>query len=548
MDGSPFYKRPWFYIVGWLAFWLGIYGWQIYRMGGIQLNLLNIVFDMVILSLLLVLWMGFFSQFVLPVQTLEDRGNIFSRLISRLFGVSGPAIFIRNGQQVKQEGEEDRKGPGVLWLDSASALVTRTQTKIKNTFGPGIHFTDGKEFIAGIVDLHVQSHGASIRENDKPFDPKSDEQTDEEYFQMQDRRKQVRALTRDGIEVLPGVSVSFRIDTGFPQEGQPGSRFGYRTGFTPKDKQNEKEDKEAIRKAILGEGINPNVSPESPRHRVAWNQLPLQLAIDVWREYAAKFTLDELFTECREIVLVPPTPAKPTPPEVDELSQPMQLSAGETFQNGLARVLRQVNLMLHYATLRLEGKPTTNSVAQTPVTVAPPPPPERKPRTQMKTGLQIINDMVKARLTQPTVEFLDDLGSTVDGHPPIESREYKLLQERGLKVLGAGVSNLRLPPTIEQQRMDEWEAGWLSNANAERSQIQYRLGLIDTAGQEQAQHQYADLLSDAIVKDNPKNIKDALKALLLKTRNTIVRTDPLRQQIKIEEMDEILRWLETNGS
>ena len=42
MDEKPFYRRPWFYIAGWLAFLLLMYGAQIYRMGGWRANL-NVV-------------------------------------------------------------------------------------------------------------------------------------------------------------------------------------------------------------------------------------------------------------------------------------------------------------------------------------------------------------------------------------------------------------------------------------------------------------------------------------------------------------------------
>src|SRR5688500_4413142 len=82
MDDTPFYKRPWFYIVGWLAFLLVVYGVQIYRMGGIRANLFDIFIDLAcIFPILLVLWMAFFAQFVLPVRTFGDRQSIFSRLI-----------------------------------------------------------------------------------------------------------------------------------------------------------------------------------------------------------------------------------------------------------------------------------------------------------------------------------------------------------------------------------------------------------------------------------------------------------------------------------
>src|SRR5512140_351186 len=134
MDDTPFYKRPWFYIAAWLIFLLILYGIQIFRMGGIRDNLLEIALDLAcIFPLLLVLWLAFFAQFVLPVRTFGDRQKIFNRLIIYLTGMHGPAMFIENGVIKEHSGERLKKGPGVLWLDSASAAVTRTPVSLRQT-------------------------------------------------------------------------------------------------------------------------------------------------------------------------------------------------------------------------------------------------------------------------------------------------------------------------------------------------------------------------------------------------------------------------------
>jgi len=550
MNETPLYKRPWVYIAGWLAFLLFVYFWQVFRLGGIPINIVRIFVDLAcIFPILLLFWMAFFSQFVLPVRTLEDRQKIFSRLISRLFGSSGPAIFVRNGEQVKREGEDQKKGSGVLWLDSASAAVTRTAVKLKQTLGPGVHFIESKEYIAGIVDLHIQSQSIGPQEKDKPFDVRDETFTDDQYYQLQDRRKQVSALTRDGIEVVPNISVTFRVDTGFPREGQSGSRFGYRTRITPKEKQEEKEDQEAIRKAILGEGINPNVGRESPSHRVAWNQLPALLAIDVWREYVSKFTLDELFTPCREITPSPPPPPQPTDEEVDELSQPMQVGASrDTLQNAFAKMLRQINLFMAGTTSRIERK--NGFKPQSTPGMFSPPSSEKKAIPEMKTGFQVINEMVRARLTQPSVGFLDDAGQPDEDHEPIFGPEFHLLKNRGLKILSAGISNPRFNPVIDTEMVNQWVADWLANAIIEREQIERRRSLIQTLGQENALRQYADFLSQAVLKEKPTDVKSALKTLLMRSRAIIIRNDQLRRKMSNEQQDleEILRWIEANGS
>ena len=109
MDETPITKRPWFYIATWLVFLLALYGWQIYRLGGVQASILYILLDLAcIFPLVLIIWIAFFAQFVLPVRTFQDRQKIFDRLITYLSGGHGPAMFIRNGELIKGEGEDQK--------------------------------------------------------------------------------------------------------------------------------------------------------------------------------------------------------------------------------------------------------------------------------------------------------------------------------------------------------------------------------------------------------------------------------------------------------
>ena len=552
MYDTPFYRKPWFYIFAWLAILLVVYGWQIFRMGGVQAGLIDILIDLVfVFPVLLLLWIAFFAQFVLPVHTFRDRQKIFSRLLTDLFGGHGPALFIENGIIKEHSGERLKSGPGVLWLDSASAAVTRSATAIRQTMGPGVHFMESGEFIAGTVDLHIQSQFIGPKDSDAPFASKGEDQSDEEYHQVQDRRKQVSALTRDGIEVVPNISVSFRVDTGFPAAGQPGSRFGYRTGVTKKAKMEEQKDKDAIRKAILGEGINPNIQPGSPRHRVAWNQLPAALAVDVWREYVAKFTLDELFAPDQLVPAPPFQPPQPTEEEIDFLSQPIHVGARsesmqENMQVSMTRMLREINKMMD-RTIKWLERTDKDPKNQTPAPAVPTSQSQRKSEPQKKTGLQVINEMVKARLTQAEVEILDDNGAR--GNGTISSAEFKLLQERGLRVLNASVVGLRLNPTIEETLINRWSASWLVNARVEKEQIERKRNIVESAGQERAIRQYADLFSRDLIQKRPIGVKDTLKTLLLRTRTIIFNNDQLRKRMapQQQELEDIIKWIEVSG-
>ena len=556
MDDTPFYKRPWFYIAGWLAFLLLFYGWQIYRMGGFRANMYTVLIDLlVIFPLILLLWMAFFSQFILPVKTFADRQKIFERLLSHLSGRHGPALFIRNGEIIKREGEEKLRGPGVLWLDSASAAVTRTAVGIRQIVGPGVHFTSTYEYVepTSALDLHAQSQRLGPKERDKPFDERSDNLSMEQYQEVQNRRKQVSALTRDGIEVVPDISVTFRVNTGYPAEGAPGSRFGYRTGNTRAAKKYEAEDQEAIRRAMLSEGINPNIDPESSQHRVAWNRLPAMLAVDLWREYAAKFTLDELFKASQE---VPPAPSAAPPQqaeeEIDPLTQLLQVDPNQRRSQGsMANMLHEINRMMYRAILSLEREttPKTKTVPE------PPPAPSSTNKSRQptnKTAVQVINEMVQARLTQPTVRVLDDTGKRTGAYE--ESKEYHLLDNRGLKVQNLSISNIRLSPKLEKQLNQQWSTNWLRTAKAESEQLERKRSVIEASSQEQAQVQYARLISreiDELARKGKPEVKELLKALLLRVRATIrsgEHSDQLRRRMTMElqEIEEMIQWLEAN--
>lgn len=544
MDETPIYRRPWFYIAGWLFFLVAIYGWQVYRLWDEQTELLNVLFELVCLfPILLLVWVAFFSQFVLPVQTFTQRQKIFDRLLAYLSGFHGPALFIKNSIITEHAGERLKKGPGVVWLDSASAALTRTPIKIKQTLGPGVHFLDSGEYISATLDLHVQAQGLGLRDTDDPFAPGDTD--DPAYREVQDRRRQVSAWTRDGIEVIPGISVSFRVDTGMPEPGKPGSRFGYRTGITKEDRENQKQDLEAIKKALLGEGINPNISTDSPRHKVAWNQLPAQLAVDVWREYAAKFTLDEFFTATQEVPPPPPTPPQPTPSEIALLQDPTQFPAQQNrFEEALTAMLREINRLMERIIRWLDGQsqiePSAPPAPSAPAAAA------GKPSTeiQRKTALQVINELVTARLTKPEVPVLDKNGKRLAETMP--SREYALLKDRGLKVLSVGIGSPRLHSTINQARIDRWKASWYNTVEEEKKQIISRKAVRITAGHDQALRKYAEKLSTEVVRKQPKGYAETLKTLVMRSRSIILEDEQLRQQMADQQgvFEEIIKWID----
>jgi hypothetical protein len=232
------------------------------------------------------IWLVFFAQFILPLNSIKDRFNITLRLLLSAVGRRVPAIFVENGNIKQREEEKDQRMlPGVLLLDTASGAVLRTATTFTRSIGPGVTFTRGGEFLAGTVDLHRKIFpfpflGPKPTEDPfAPFDPKSKRETREQYDERQANRMVTSGKTRDGIEVVPRVSALFHLHTE-PVEG--GTRFGY--------------DGESVRKAITSEEITRVRSNSGEEVRqVHWYEVPAYLVVDVWREYLQKFTLAELF-------------------------------------------------------------------------------------------------------------------------------------------------------------------------------------------------------------------------------------------------------------
>jgi hypothetical protein len=219
----------------------------------------------------------------------------------------------------------------------------------------------------------------------------------------------------------------------------------------------------------------------------------------------------------------------------------------ENMQASMTMMLREINKMMDKTIKWLEGTDKENK-NQKSMPVVPTLQPSEKNEPQKKTALQVINEMLKARLTQAEVDILDDHG--VRGEGTIPSTEFRLLQDRGLKVLNAGVSGLRLNPAIEETLINRWSATWLNNAKAEKDQIERKRNIIESAGQEKAIRQYADLFSRDLIQKKPVGVKDTLKTLLLRTRTIIFNNDQLRKRMadQQQELEEIIKWIEVNGS
>jgi hypothetical protein len=246
--------------------------------GGISSNFGFGFILILILTGITIFFLFFFSQFLLPVLTVDKRIKAIQRIFLYIFGDHGPAIFIENGELRERRIDRLKNGPGVIILDTASAAVIRTPVKYKGAIGPGIAFTERNDNIAGVVDLHTQSLNVGPRQEEDPFSLVQKGESKAAFEARISRRDESLAITRDGIQICVNFTVKFKLDSN-PGEGN--SAFG----FNPT----------AVERAIIGQSINFEKPDDNPDRVVSWKWLPIHLVLDIFREYISKYTLNELF-------------------------------------------------------------------------------------------------------------------------------------------------------------------------------------------------------------------------------------------------------------
>jgi hypothetical protein len=257
-EESRFYQRPWARVWLQLSFYAVVYLIMSYREQNWSLAV-----DGVIFALFLLLWLFFYSQFLLPVSKLSHRSQIFSRLLAYFVGAHGAAVFVENGRLRGRPEETERRGVGVLWLDTASAAVLRSETSFTRTVGPGVHFISWREYIHQTVDLHTLTYNIGPGDKDDPFGIKPDHP---DYAAVIERRKETSALTRDGIEVVSEITVNFGISSSAESAQNKLTPFGFNR-----------------------KNVEKYVTRNASREVVG------KMVVDIWREYIRQIRFDQLF-------------------------------------------------------------------------------------------------------------------------------------------------------------------------------------------------------------------------------------------------------------
>jgi hypothetical protein len=236
------------------------------------------------------------------------------------------------------------------------------------------------------------------------------------------------------------------------------------------------------------------------------------------------------------------------------MENPSQAPSSSSQLEGTQRILMDLNNTIERTIKSLEKRdieasaPTVASptATSTPSVINVPP--------ANKTALQVINEMVKARLTQARVDFMDEYGQRKTGQ--FDSKEYELLQQRGLKVMSVSISNVRLHPTVQETLIKQWAANWLKLAKGENELLELNRNLIEAASQEKAQCMYAVRLSQDI-KANCNNgnstVQGLLRAILLRSRAMIRSgefSNSLRRRMttELQDIEDTIGWMGEDGT
>jgi hypothetical protein len=173
---------------------------------------------------------------------------------------------------------------------------------------------------------------------------------------------------------------------------------------------------------------------------------------------------------------------------------------------------------------------------------------------QKRTAYQVIQERIFQRLTQPYLDEVDAVGKP--SGRLVESREFRVLQERGIRVLEVHIRNLRFEKKINQQLEDKWFSFWQQYAETERDYINRLRSYSMHAGEKDAQREFAYQATrrfDPSFLSSPKldrrfsqdQMRDALERLLRGTLLQCVQDTDLHPRLSGEESQivSIINWL-----
>lgn len=565
MDIDPFYTRPTFWrkLIVWGLFILFLYlFWNDVSLlfstlwtavitrslpainNEFLVAAVRLVINIFVYLLVFLVSVFIVAQFVLPVHGWTNRFKAFNRLLLSLTPWGGPAVFVREGKLIKRVGEEDNINPGVALVDLRSAIILeqeypwgeniQDQDEIsmggkKRAFfssksspeqtspwvrvgGPGVHFTEYGEKIRDVVDLRRQVRTESG----------------------------VKAFTRDGIEVQSNVFAVFSLSD--PPDvipvayvGGRGKEHLFALEMETVDKnfikikakhELDTEDAEEIHRAVESGLIKPSMAGSASQNAVhgkspyifdeqrvfaaaygqaqrpisgkntKWHELPQLIAAELFRNLLEHYPYDHLY----------------------KFDEPNRLPWLEEVKPELSRKLMYQGL-LSYKVVR----PSLRRVATD----------SSRVRNWNEDPLD------EARLQHV---FRD---SDLEISLPYELQASKSLRDRGIKVVAAGFSELKVAQEIREKMVERWKARWDREIAFVRARQDREAMQIINSARTQTQRDSTYFLSNMLKQE--RHSKEALALLLFQALETAATDEKGYKDFPPKEvlgmLQNLHRWL-----
>jgi hypothetical protein len=502
----------------------------------------QIFFDFVIVGILsLSLWVVFISQFVLPVNTRTERRKAIDQLFIYLSGGHGPAIFIREGKEIAKAGELQQRGPGVMLVDSCSAVVLEKRGKgvsglgkraeklakpisrvlggsVKpdksptvRVVGPGLAFTKPKERIRGVVDLRPQFR----------------------------RREGVNGYTKDGIEVTCRVFARFTVGESpdvlpvaydgeqtaenlrvivyervpLPtKDGDPVRRVIVVKSFID---QLDKDDKTEIHRFVqTGERVLEEDKSQSQENDDQLAGSPFQ--------FDEKRVFNAVYSRAKHVVKDQPTDWRELPTYV----------AAETFRNMISH--HSYNSL--YQPKDSDSYPIMDFKA--------------KIRNTLRNQGILSYQYVERRDGIPLVVGQELIDNDLLVCAPRELEFPKVLRVRGIKIMVAGFSELTpVDPEVRQRLFEYWSSRW--ERDTELVQVDYDESAFEVYSKARAEAQGRIIGNLIEIFEKSEHSQEALAILLMNALETAA-TEPETRRLTPDHTIQVLRsfqhWLLADDS
>ena len=195
-----------------------------------------------------------------------------------LLRVRGQPVTVDGGQIVSPPQQQHATLMRAIHVDTASAVAVLGPRGTR-WLGPGLGFLQRRERIGRTLDLRPAMLISGPLYHEDPFSEQVAGEDEAQCNQRMLRRQETSAETRDGVEIVPNFLLDVRVNSGLDD-----ARRGY--GY------NETNAQLAMLPDLEGyEQTLPNMTPANN-----WYALVTQLARQLWLEYLARYTLEELFT------------------------------------------------------------------------------------------------------------------------------------------------------------------------------------------------------------------------------------------------------------